>query len=122
MAQVESGFVNGFLGGLGPKVEMVARCPALETPEHIAAKIGRKGAVFSSLGRFMERTFAPYLVAHSFGHDKPQEFQDFSHGHDGPNFPKVDAGPSRTLGIREEEPVILRPTGRPASKQYARLG
>ena len=56
---------------------MVARSLALEAPEHVAAKMGRKGAVFSSLGGFMEGTFAPDLVAHSFRDDEPEEFQDF---------------------------------------------
>ena len=86
---------------------MVARRPALEAPEHVAAKMGRKGAVFSSLGRFMQGTFAPHLVTHSFSHDKSQKFQDFCHGHDGSNLPKVDAGHGCHHGNREEEPVFF---------------
>ena len=78
-AKIESCFINRILGGLGPEVKMVARRSALEALEHVAAKMGGKGAVVSSLGGFMEGTFTPHLVADSFSDNKPQEFQDFSH-------------------------------------------
>ena len=70
---------------------MVAGSSALETPEHVSVEMGRKGSMFSSFGRFIERTFAPHLVAFSFKDDKPQKFKDFSHRYVGSKLPKVDA-------------------------------
>jgi hypothetical protein len=58
IAEIECGFIDWFLSRPGPEVKMVARRSALETTEHVTAKVSRKGAVFSSLGWLMEWAFA----------------------------------------------------------------
>ena len=90
-AEIDGCFTNRFLADLDPEVQMVARSLALETPEHVAAKMRREGAVLSSLGWFMERTGTAYLVAASFADDEAEQLQDFGHGDVGAQLAKVDA-------------------------------
>src|ERR1700678_281320 len=90
-AEIDGCFTNRFLAGLDPEVQMVACSLALEAPEHVAAKIRREGAVFSSLGWFMEGTGTAHLVAPSFADDEAEQLQDFGHGDVGAQLSKVDA-------------------------------
>ena len=79
---------------------MVTGSSALETSEDATAEVRREGTVFSSLGRFMQGTFAPHLVARTFENDKPQEFKDFHHANIGSNLSKVDARHRRPFWIQ----------------------
>ena len=85
---------------------MVARSTAFETSEHIPREVSREGTVFSSLGRFMQGTLAPHLLAGPFENDQPQEFKYFRHGDVGPSCRKSMPDIATPAGIREEEPVI----------------
>ena len=101
---------------------MVAGSSALETTEQVTAKVRRKGAVFSSLGLFMERTFPSHLVSRSLDHDKSQQLQNLRHGYIGPELPKIDPWHGKLNKNREEEPVIFLRTRRTPEQQYAQLG
>jgi hypothetical protein len=88
--EIEGGFKERLLGRPGPEVKMISRSPALETAEHVAAKVRRKGAVFSSLRRFMEWTFPSHLVARSLSDDKSQQLQNLRHRYIGSELPEID--------------------------------
>ena len=69
---------------------MVPRPSALETTEHVAAKVSRESPVFSSFGWFMEWTFPSHLVAQSLDDDKSQQLQNLRHGYVGSELPEID--------------------------------
>ena len=105
-AQVKSGFIDWLLAGPGPKIKMVSRSATLETTEHVAAKVRRKRAVFSSLGWFMKRTFPAHLVARSLDDDKSEQLQNLRDGYLSSKLPEVDASHDQPNKNREEEPVF----------------
>ena len=82
---------------------MVARRSALETTEHVPAKVSRKGAVFSSLGWFMKGTFPSHLVARSLDDDKSQQLQNLRHGYISSELPEIDPWHDLHQKNREEE-------------------
>jgi len=81
---------------------MVAGNPALETTKHVTTKVRRKGAVFSSLGWFMEWTFPSHLISRSLDHDKSQQLQNLRHGYVSSELPEIDPW-HRQLNMNREE-------------------
>jgi hypothetical protein len=90
LAEVKSRLVDGFLGRLGPKIQVIARSAALETLERITCEIRRERAMFSVLGSFVKRTWAPDLIARPSENVNPQQLQDFGHRYVSPKLAKID--------------------------------
>jgi hypothetical protein len=82
---------------------MVARSSTLETTEHVAAQVSRKGAVFSSLGWFMKGTFPSDLVASSLDDNKSEQLQNLRHGYVGSELAEIDPWHGRHQKNREEK-------------------
>jgi hypothetical protein len=105
-AEIESRFIDWLLAGPCPKIKMVSRSATFETTEHVAAEVSRKGAVFSSLGWFMERTFPSHLVARALDHHKAEQLQNLRHGYVSSKLSVIDASHDhQPKKNREEEPV-----------------
>jgi len=116
LAKVKSRLVDGFLGRLGPKIQVVAGSAALETLERITCEIRRERAVFPVFGSFVKRTRAADLVARPSKYVKPKQLQDLGHRYVGPKLAKIDPWHGLPLHRnREEEPVFqsLVSTGSP---------